>query len=195
MKTIIKKYLVVIIMLVTYINYANEKATSINTIDGKKVRVEFKAVKKGHTLSIKDEGGTVIYSQEIKNSGNFSQIFDLSKLEEGNYTTELEKDYEITVKYFTVLDSIISFNKEKTIFKPVIRAENNLVLISKIAFNKAPLKVSLYYNDELILSETITTKASETILNKVYKISNKKEGDYKVVIKSNDRTYIKDFSI
>ncbi|TXD50129.1 DUF3244 domain-containing protein [Polaribacter sp. IC073] len=195
MKTIIKKYLVAIIMLVTSINYANEKATSINTIDGKKVRVEFKAVKKGHTLSIKNEDGTLIYSKELKNSGNFSQIFDLSKLEEGNYTTELEKDYEITVKYFAVLDNKISFNKEETIFKPVIRAENNLVLISKITFNKEPLKVSLYYKDELILSETITRTASETILNKVYRVSKEKKGDYKVIVSSNDRSYLKNFSL
>ena len=143
MKSTIKKYLVVVMMLGTLINYANENKNSLNTIDGRRVKVEFKTVKKGHTLSIKDESGIVMYSQEIIKSGNYSQIFDLSKLQKGNYTTELEKDFEITIKSFSVLDGQILFKDEKTIFKPVIRIKDNLILISKINFEKEPLKVVL----------------------------------------------------
>jgi hypothetical protein len=193
MKTTIKKYLVVVMMLGTLINYANEKKNSINTIDGKKVKVEFKTVKKGHMLSIKDENGVVMYSQEIKRSGTYSQIFDLSKLQKGNYTTELEKDFEIIIKYFSVLDGQISFKDEKIIFKPVIRIKDNLILISKMNFEKEPLKIVLYYNDEIILSEKV--KDADAIVNRVYRVSKKIKGDYKVVINSNNRTYKKDFNI
>jgi hypothetical protein len=193
MKTTIKKYLVVVMMLGTLINYANENKKSTNTIDGKRVKVEFKTVKKGHMLSIKDENGVVMYSQEIKRSGTYSQIFDLSKLQKGNYTTELEKDFEIIIKYFSVLDGKISFKDEKIIFKPVIRIKDNLILISKMNFEKEPLKIVLYYNDEIILSEKV--KDSDDILNRVYRVSKKIKGDYKVVVKSNNRTYKKYFNI
>ena len=193
MKTIFKKYLVVtFMMLVTSINYANEN-TAVKIVDGKKVRIEFETVKKGHTLSIKDKNGTVIYSQEIENSGTYSKVLDLSKLEKGNYTTELEKDFEIVIKPFTVLDGQVSFDEEKTIFKPVIRTEDNLVLISKLAFDKQPLKIAIYYNDEVIFSETV--KDEKNLLKRVYKLSKEEKGDYKVVINSNNRSYIKDFNI
>ena len=193
MKTTIKKYLVVIVMmLVTSINYAN-KNTAVKIVDGKKVRIEFETVKKGHTLSIKDKNGTVIYSQEIENSGTYSKVLDLSKLEKGNYTTELEKDFEIIIKPFTVLDGQVSFDEEKTIFKPVIRTENNLVLISKLAFDNQPLKIAIYYNDEVIFSETVTDE--KNLLKRVYKLSKEEKGDYKVIINSNNRSYIKDFNI
>ena len=193
MKTTIKKYLVVIVMmLVTSINYAN-KNTAVKIVDGKKVRIEFESVKKGHTLSVKDKNGTVIYSQEIENSGTYSKVLDLSKLEKGNYTTELEKDFEIVIKPFTVLDGQVSFDEEKTIFKPVIRTEDNLVLISKLAFDKQPLKIAIYYNDEVIFSETVTDE--KNLLKRVYKLSKEEKGDYKVVINSNNRSYIKDFNI
>ena len=193
MKTTIKKYLVVIVMmLVTSINYAN-KNTAVKIVDGKKVRIEFESVKKGHTLSVKDKNGTVIYSQEIENSGTYSKVLDLSKLEKGNYTTELEKDFEIIIKPFTVLDGQVSFDEEKTIFKPVIRTENNLVLISKLAFDNQPLKIAIYYNDEVIFSETVTDE--KNLLKRVYKLSKEEKGDYKVVINSNNRSYIKDFNI
>jgi hypothetical protein len=193
MKTTIKKYLVVVMMLGTLINYANESKNSINTVDGKKVKLEFKTVKKGHMLSIKDENGVVMYSQEIKRSGTFSQIFDLSKLKKGNYTTELEKDFEIIVKYFSVLNGQISFKDEKIIFKPVIRIKDNLILISKMNFERESLKIVLYYNDEIILSEKTTD--SGDILNRVYRVSKKIKGDYKVVINYNNRTYKKHFNI
>jgi len=193
MKTTIKKYLVVVMMLGTLINYANENKNSINTIDGKKVKVEFKTVKKGHTLSIKDESGIVMYSQEIKKSGSYSQVFDLSKLQRGNYTTELEKDFEIIIKYFSVLDGQISFKDEKIIFKPVIRIKDNLILISKMNFEKEPLKIALYYNDEIILSENTTD--SGDIINRIYRVSKKIKGNYKVMINTDNRTYKKDFNI
>ncbi|WP_299666726.1 DUF3244 domain-containing protein [uncultured Polaribacter sp.] len=193
MKTTIKKCLVVVMMLGTFINYANGTKTAIDVIDGKRVKVEFKIVKKGQTLSIKDENGIVMYSQKIETSGTYSKTFDLSKLKKGKYTTELEKDYEILVKSFKILDGQIYFEGEKKIFKPVIRTENNLVLISKIAFNKEPLKVALYYNDEIIFSETV--KDSKVVVNRVYKLSEEEKGDYRVVINSDNRTYTKDFKI
>tara|TARA_R110002049_G_scaffold73774_2_gene190498 strand:+ start:802 stop:1380 length:579 start_codon:yes stop_codon:yes gene_type:complete len=192
MKTTIKNYLlVVVLMLGTLVNYANNN--SIDIIEGKKVRLEFELVKKGHTLSIKNENGTILYSQVIKESGNYSRMFDLSELKRGNYTTELEKDFEIIIKSFSVLDGKISFNGEKTIFKPVIRIENNKVLFSKIVFDKEPLKVEIYYENEIILLETITE--SETVLNRIYIVSKEKKGDYKVVINSNKRSYSQDFSL
>lgn len=192
MKSTIKKYLVVVMMLGTLINYANENKNSLNTIDGRRVKVEFKTVKKGHTLSIKDESGIVMYSQEIIKPGNYSQIFDLSKLQKGNYTTELEKDFEITIKSFSVLDGQILFKDEKTIFKPVIRIKDNLILISKMNFEKEPLKVVLYYNDEIILSENTTD--SSDIINRVYRLSKKIKGNYKVIVNTDNRTYKKDFN-
>tara|TARA_B110000093_G_C12883897_1_gene373146 strand:+ start:115 stop:696 length:582 start_codon:yes stop_codon:yes gene_type:complete len=192
MKSTIKKYLVVVMMLGTLINYANENKNSLNTIDGRRVKVEFKTVKKGHTLSIKDESGIVMYSQEIIKPGNYSQIFDLSKLQKGNYTTELEKDFEITIKSFSVLDGQILFKDEKTIFKPVVRIKDNLILISKMNFEKEPLKVVLYYNDEIILSENTTD--SSDIINRVYRLSKKIKGNYKVIVNTDNRTYKKDFN-
>ncbi|WP_439129819.1 hypothetical protein [Polaribacter sp.] len=192
MKTNFKKCLVVVMMLGTLMNYANEKKNTTYVVDGKKVKVEFNTVKKGNTLTIKDSHDVVIYSQDIEKSGNYAKIFDLSKLVKGEYTAELEKDFEIIVKNFSILEGKVSFKEEKTIFKPVIRTENNLVLISKIDFNKEPLKVALYYNGDVIFSETI--KDNSQVLNRIYKLSEEEKGNYSVVINSNKRSYVQDFN-
>jgi hypothetical protein len=194
MKTTTKKYLVLVMMFVgTFISYANESNNSLNIRDGKRVKIAFKTVKKGHTLSIKNENGVVMHSQEIKNSGSYAQLFDLSRLEKGNYTTELEKDFKIVIKYFSVLDGQVFFKNEKIIFKPVIRIKENLILISRMNFQKEPLKITLYYNDEIILSEEV--EGADDILNRVYRVSKKIKGDYKVIVNTNKRAYIKDFNI
>jgi len=179
-------------MLGTLINYANDKKNTTYVVEGKKVKVEFNAVKKGNKLTIKDSHDVIIFSQEIENSGNYSKIFNLSNLLKGDYTAELEKDFEIIIKNFSVLEGKVSFNGEKRVFKPVIRTEKNKILISKIDFNKEPLKVALYFNGEVIYSETV--KDNSNVLNRVYKLSKEERGNYTVVINTNDRNYVQNFN-
>jgi hypothetical protein len=180
-------------MFGTLIGHANENDTRFSLLKERKIKVEFKTVKKGELISIKNEKGAIIYSGEIKKSGSFARIFDLSSLKEGNYTTELEKDFEIIIKSFSVLKGDITFGKEKTIFKPVIRNEKDLILISKLSFEKKTVKINLYYNNDLIFSETVTN--SDTLLKRVYKLSKKEKGNYSVVMHCDDKNYTKNFNI
>ncbi len=60
-------------------------------------------------------------------------------------------------------------------------------------FEKEPLKITLYYDDKIILSEKI--EDADDILNKVYRVSKKIKGNYKVVVNSNHRSYMQDFNI
>ena len=194
MRTTIKTILLVTLMFGTLISYANEDTKSTSKVAVKRVKVEYKAVKKGHALTIKNENGITIYKQVIQNSGTYSKTFDLTNLEDGLYITELEKDYEIVIKKIEVKDGFVTFLKEenKTIFKPVIRTEGDLVLISKIAFNKQPIKVVLYYDNNVILSEKMEGK---DILNRVYKLSETKKGAYKVIVYTDNRMYVRDFTL
>jgi hypothetical protein len=192
MKTTIKKCVLVVVLFGTLISYANNNVTL--SINAKRVKVEFKTVKKGHTVHIKDAKGVALYTHKVENNGNYSKLFDVTILENGTYTAELNKDYEIIVKPFTVENGLVNFIEEKvqTVFKPVIRTKNNLVLISKINFENKPLKVTLYYEGDVIFTETVKGKS---LLNRVYKLSEKEKGDYKVVIYTDNRKYLKDFII
>ena len=195
MRTSIKKNLLVALMFGTLVSYANNKTNTTETTVGKNtVKVEFKNVKEGHILNIKNDNGEVVYKKEVKKSGTFSKIFNLSALENGNYSAELVKDFEIEIKNFEVKNGLVTFfdsNSEK-IFKPVIRSEGNLIYVSKIEFNNKPLEVDIYYNDEIVLSETLKGNGNE-ILKRAYKLSDSKSGDYTIVINSNNRYYTKRF--
>lgn len=195
MKKTIKNFAVVALMFGTLVSYANNKTNTTETTVGKNiVKVEFKNVKEGHILNIKNDNGEVVYKKEVEKSGTFSKIFNLSALENGNYSAELVKDFEIEIKNFEVKNGLVTFfdsNSEK-IFKPVIRSEGNLIYVSKIEFNNKPLEVDIYYNDEIVLSETLKGNGNE-ILKRAYKLSDSKSGDYTIVINSNNRYYTKRF--
>lgn len=194
MRATIKNSLLVALMFGTLISYANEITTPTNSVDAKKVKIEYKTVKKGNAVTILTENGLIIYKQVIESSGNYSKVFDLTNLENGLYTSELEKDFEILITKFEVKNGLVTFLKKENnkIFKPVIRIKGDLLLISKLDFNKQPLKVVLYYKDNIILSETIKGKK---VLNRVYKLSKKEREMYKVVINSDNRSYIKEFKL
>ena len=195
MKTIKRKAVIVVFMFVTLINYSKNTNDFNTTIDTKKVKVEFINVNKGHQLTIKSNDGVLLHSEIVSKKGKLTKFFDLSALKDGNYSIELNKDYEILVKPFKVKTGNVIFNKEleKVIFKPVIRNNKNIVLFSKNNFDKEPIKISLYYNDNPIYSATL--QSDDAIIKRAYKLDEKIKGNYSVIIYNNGRNYVYDFKI
>jgi hypothetical protein len=194
MRATIKTILVVALMFGTLISYADDKIKNSNATEASKVKVEFNYVKEGQSLVIKNKDAVTIYKQAIKTSGFYSQTFDLTNLEDGIYTTEIEKDFESIVKKIKVKNGFVTYLSEKSnkVYKPIIRKEGDLLIVSKIEFNKEPLKITLYYKGQIILSDKIE---GTDVLNGVYKLSENEIGDYKVVINTGNRTYTKYFTI
>ena len=193
MKTTIKKHLVAVTFLLSLVSYATEKNIS-STTEGRKVKVEFTAVKKGQVLSIKNTNSIVMYSDIIEMAGNYARIFDLTSLENGKYTTELEKDFETIIKPFLIENGLVTFLPEenKTIFKPVIRTQDNLLLISKISLENQPIKITLYYMDAVIYTET---SKDTKVLNRALRLLKNKKGNYTVAISADNKNYRKNFKI
>lgn len=194
MNTVKNNIFLASLLLATIVGFANNKNFTYKTIDSKKVTVEFKDVKKGHLLSIIDKHGVKIYSEVVSENGDLSKIIDMSSLEKGTYYVELEKDFKIIIKPFEVKKHQVFIDKmaEKVIFKPVIRSEENLLLISKLAFEEEYIQLTLYYENEIIYSETIK---GENILNRVYRLESEEKGNYLVSIYSNGRNFRNAFKI
>lgn len=191
MKTIKNLILVVVFTMTGFVNFANNTNT---LLDAKKVTIVFNDAKKGHKLTVKDNYGTILHSENVTKEGKLIKKFDFSKLENGNYSLELEKDFQIIIKSIKIEGNNVTFNEnsKKVIFKPVIRNEDNKLMISKIAFDKKPLKVVLYYNNEVIYSETVK---GDSIVNRVYILDKKIKGNYRVVVNNNGRSYSNEFKI
>jgi hypothetical protein len=194
MKTIKRKLVVVVFMLGTVFNYANNTKEVSRLIETTNVKVEFKDVKKGHTLTIKDKQGNILHSENATKKGNLTKVFDLSSLKDGMYSIELHKDFRILVKPFKVASHQVIFEKnlEKVIFKPIIRAKEDLIFISKKALDKEAVKIIIYYNDNPIHTEVITNALQ---VNRIYKLDPKEKGTYRAVVYSNKKSYTKNFTL
>ena len=152
MRTTIKKTMVLVLIFVTFISSAIENSKSNKLVSVKRVKVEFRNVKKGQTFIIRNENKNIVHKQKIVKLGTFSKVFDLTNLKDGIYTSEVEKDFEISIKKFSVSNGYVTFIKEesKKIFKPLIRLKGDLLLISKVSF-KEPLNIVLYYEENTIV--------------------------------------------
>lgn len=197
MKKLSKKLIIAAFLITSFMSYSNSKINdnnSITVINNSKLKVVYNDIKKGHSLTIRDESGVKIYSEEIKTDGKLIKFLDLSSLENGDYSIELEKDFSIIVNKIKVENNQVTFieDNDSVIFKPVVRNEDNLLLISKIAFDNKPLLLKIYYKDEVIYSETVR---NENIINKAYRLEKEIKGAYKVVLYNNNRSYIHNFSL
>lgn len=193
MRTTIKKTMVLVLIFVTFISSAIENSKSNKLVSVKRVKVEFRNVKKGQTFIIRNENKNIVHKQKIVKLGTFSKVFDLTNLKDGIYTSEVEKDFEISIKKFSVSNGYVTFIKEesKKIFKPLIRLKGDLLLISKVSF-KEPLNIVLYYEENTIVDEQFEGK---DIINRIYKLSKAKKGAYRVVVNSDNRLFTKNFTI
>ncbi|MBR9913435.1 MAG: hypothetical protein GYB32_01200 [Algicola sp.] len=191
MKTF-KKMLTVAMLLTMMLSYANEIKTA--TFKNSITIVQFSNVRKGHEFVIKDDRGTVLHRETIDKNCTYSQKFDLSKLKDGLYTVETIKDFVIIVSPFKIESSKVTFleQMETKIFKPVVRRDNHQLFISQLTFDTEPLKIELFYNDNLIHTDTLK---GEAILKRVYALSKNEKGDYFVRMTSGDRQFIERFSI
>ncbi|WP_299523552.1 T9SS type A sorting domain-containing protein [Winogradskyella sp.] len=185
MKKIVRNILVVAVMLGTYTSYANKATSDLPTSY---------EVKKGNYISISDAQGKVIFSGETSYNGNITEFFDFSQLKDGVYTVEVTNAFEIEINSVEVKNHSVTFidNAKAKFFKPVFRAEDSKIFISKLALDAKEMKVELYFEDDLFHSETIK---GGKILNRVYQLDRSLSGDYTAIIRTNDRVYVEHFRI
>ncbi|MBU2921733.1 hypothetical protein KO504_10300 [Winogradskyella psychrotolerans] len=185
MKTLFKHILVLAVMLGTFTSYANA------TLE---VLPSFNSVKKGNSISVTDASGNIVFSGLINFNGNIRQLYDFTQLKDGIYMIEINKDFEIEINTVEVKNNTVHFlnTENEKIFKPVFRIQNDKLIISKIALNNPKMDIELYYNNELIYSETVNGKE---VLNRVYKLDHAIKGEYTAVVKSNARVFTKNFKL
>ena len=197
MKYLIKKSLVFVVLFTTLLVKANEISSLSNLNDEKTTVLTLENVKQGSKLYIKDAFGVVLYKESIKNSGDYVKGFDLTSLPDGSYYFELNRDLEIKTVPFTVKMNVVEFQKEleTTIYKPFISVKDNYVILSKLSLSKQPLEIKIYFDYdtnsyEVIHSEKIDNKVN---IQKAFKLSEYEEGNYKVVVKTEGRTFVEFF--
>lgn len=202
MKKVMKLSICMLVMVSSIAtSYATNFSSFIDDKEKMEITLTLKDAKEGQQLLIKDVNGLILHKETIEKTGLYNNTFDLTNLPNGNYYFEHQKAYQIKIIPFNVKTGTVAFitDKEITLFKPVLRVKENNILISKLALEKEPLHVKIYYNTnlrgadyELIHSDTIT---NEMNIERIYQLDGKEHGDYRIVFESNGREYVEYFTI
>lgn len=195
MKRLAKTSLVIVVMFTTMLSVANEFTTLTKEKTSKITNVTFENVKKGALLLIKDKNSLVLYKELIERSGKYTRGFDLTALPDGSYYFELDKQVEINITPFVVKSNVVTFNKSEqhTINKPFVTIKRDRIMVSKLALANQPLEIKIYHeNSYLIFSDKLE---NGQILERIYDVSKVTKGNYKIVLKSDGREFVKYFYI
>ncbi|MFD2725687.1 hypothetical protein [Hyunsoonleella rubra] len=199
MKNVIKhskKVFLMVALFATVMGYANESLFYASTNEDDRIVLTLTNVKEGNLFTIKDQNGVILYKESIQKSGNYTKGFDFTKLPNGSYIVELDKDVEINVIPLTVKGLDVSFDKSmiQTFYKPVTRIKSDKVFVTKLALDRSPLSIKIYFEnsdfgstEELVYAETIE---NAKVIERIYKLTGLEEGNYKIVYKSKGRTFV-----
>ncbi|MGB3607446.1 MAG: hypothetical protein WA775_03130 [Psychroserpens sp.] len=179
---------IILVALIFSLGTSFASGKTISVFDGFVTPIEFLNVKKGHQLIIKDSNDNVVYTENIQNSGTYTKGFDFAELQNGTYSVELVKDFEIIIKPFVIKEGRVMFltDLETKLFKPHARLKNNKLMVSQLVLNNEPLKIELYYNDTIIYKEDIN---GDKNLNRIYRLSETEKGYYNIVMVSGGRVF------
>ena len=191
----ITKGFLMVTMFATTLSFANEDSFITIKNDADKTALTLTDVKQGNLLSIKDENGITLYKEYIQKTGSYTKGFDLTELPNGEYVFEINKDVEISTMPFTVSKTGVTFNEEdeKVFFKPVTRVVGDLLYVTKLSLDEAPLQIDIYFEEnsayrsyEPIYSEVIE---NSKVIERVYKLSDYNHGNFEIVCQTEGRIY------
>lgn len=175
-------------LFATLLSFANESKLLIGK-DSKKTALVLNSVKQGDLISIKDNNGIILYKESVETTGIYKKGFDLTLLPDGNYFFEIDKDLEISTIPFKVEANSVLFDKkdEITFYKPYIRLKDDVVYVTKLSLKSETIKISVY-EEQNNSFELVYTEINENVnsFEKALKLEN---GNYKIIINSNNKVY------
>jgi len=133
-------------------------------------------------LSIVDESSNeTIYKTRIEEKGFSQKLFDLRKLEDGEYSIELSNNSK---KNFEIIDNKLQaeFSLEYAENKTYFRLSKESVYVTRFSFDEKPFSVSITNNEGEELFEKVYC-ANKSFTGK-YDISNLPIGKYNLILNS-----------
>lgn len=160
MKTIIKlTFVLALAMSVSSAFSLGNLTTKIEPLNGYKAVVSVSSLLNSNIkLTITDNSNQIIYKGEMnKLAKDYSKIFDLSQLEDGDYQLKVESDKMTTVRSFTKNNNAMKIGDEKTSMKPYFEYKDGILRLTYLNFDQDDLKLSIFEGDNLIYTKKLET--------------------------------------
>jgi Secretion system C-terminal sorting domain len=170
----------------TYLGETTVKVTAESQV----IHVNLGVVKNDEiSIRIEDANGNELISEKVKGSQNFTKKYNVSKLEDGNYTMIIAKQTLRTVQPFKIVDNKVTVlaTEKKEKFLPVLSQESDKLNVNVLLGNYSNITVTLYDNE----GRKVFDEKNYVVLNlhKRYDLSKLSQGVYVAEVMAGDETF------
>lgn len=163
-----------------------EDRVTIAVENQKAVVMQLNDLEEGTTISLKDENGRVLFTDQAE-AGDYGKVFNLKALGEGELTLEIESAsrLEILPIEMTASAATIMASDEMVVDKPVVKLTKEH---AKVYFGAktGAVKVTLFdSNDDIVYRHSLNGGTNK----KSYDLSKLSAGTYKFQFKTGLRTF------
>ena len=165
---------------------SNVKIYAVN----KSIIVNLGAIEKeAISIVIRDNTGSILFNETVKKTPNFIKKYNLSRLENGEYTMTITKTTLRTTQPFKITtDGLVMTEMEKVEkFIPVVLLKNDKIDVSVLLKDYDNIIVNIYDNQGLRVKQDKYPSALS--LHKRYNISQLPDGAYVVEVTAGDETF------
>ncbi|WP_276391667.1 DUF3244 domain-containing protein [Eudoraea chungangensis] len=187
MKTIMKFTAIISFLLVTSTTIAKDPEFSVEANGESKSLVLTLDTQWSTTkLRILDKENNVIYNETVSKS-LYAKKFDLSKLQKGNYS--LEVDNSLRTIYYTIEvgSEDLEIIKRKERSKPVFRKTENKVFLNLLNLDAEDVEVKVIDSQNRVVYTEVVE--GESIVEKAFNFEKAHDDRYTVLVKDDMLTY------
>lgn len=142
------------------------------------------------------EGDELYASSRINGTASFQKLFDLTSLEDGEYTIELTSKKEKATEKFAILDhELVSVNgkkEESEMLKAFFRVANDRLYVSHMNFDNAALRIKI--DDKFGTEIYNSSLPTESTYTGMFDLTNLPSGEYQVSLVSGNKEYSYEFN-
>lgn len=191
MKTM--KRILAVIALVASANIAfaangGQTYVSVVPISGKKIAVSVQAESNEiYRLKLRNEYGQIIHESRIDKSGNYQKIFDLARLEDGDYSISINNSHLKAERQFSINNGKVKIGEHHYAAAPVFSYSDNVLRIAYLNYEDAPVSITIYNEDNNVVYSKEISK--DFAINEGISFSKVSKGNYQVVLGNATENY------
>lgn len=142
------------------------------------------------------DGDELYASSKISGAASFQKLFDLTSLEDGDYTIELTSKKDKTIEKFAIknheLVSVDGKKEDSEKLKAFFRVANDKLYVSHMNFDKAALRISI--DDKFGTEIYNSALPSESTYSGMFDLTSLPSGEYQVSLVSGNKAYSYEFN-
>jgi hypothetical protein len=143
-------------------------------------------------VSITDTEGRILYSETLDKGSKRAIVYNLSKLDDGEYTFLSKAGHQEVTKILEVKDEQLKVVSKEIENKPIFNVKNDMVLINYLNDKNKDIKISLEDNISIYYTKEMGTDID---FRKAIDISKLSRGAYYVVLDIGDDQHTYHFDV